>query len=395
VATIVKGHGARVDDKETFVPTGTTVKMYSGFDVDLATSAALVGIASGSFASPVDSATGPNPIANYQLFTQDDRFYAQWVAMGQASSNPIWWVGQDLDDQIRLCNEDGTCDASTGTHDCSGVFGQVHAPEIVLLACRGHVGTEDGGVSTGYGSDAEHPLSEFDSEMDEWFGKFITRATADPDAAEREYDALPQGTQALALASGSGNAFAYGRWVRRYALDDNLDDLFTHFRTNVANVQNIMWWLDNVAPYGQALDAAVARHPGNFKDFVEEVGDPWQAALMARPAISTAIHGVVNAEGETIDWGDFEDRNRDYVKNLGEGAGAAFWQHGETLVIGGQYRSPYGTRILEAGGAEGTLTMVSRGGTLSRGKVQVTGAADQDAFRRAFARLSQKSVEFA
>jgi len=182
--------------------------------------------------------------------------------------------------------------------------------------------------------------------------------------------------------------------VRRYALDDNLDDLFTHFRTNVANAANILWWLDNVAPYGTALDAAVGRHPGNVKDFLEEVGDPWMAGLMARPAIATAVRGVVRAEGETIDWADFEDRNRDYVKNLTEGSGAAFWQHGETLVIGGQYRSPYGARILQAGGIEGTLTMAARGSGLSRGKVQVTGVSDRAAFERAFGRLSQKTVEF-
>src|SRR4051812_39966428 len=118
------------------------------------------------------------------------------------------------------------------------------------------------------------------------------------------------------------------------------------------------------------------------------------AALMARPEISAAVHNVVNTEGETIDWADFEGHNRDFVKNLGEGDGAAFWQHGETLVIGGQYRSPYGTRLLQAGGAEGTITMSARGGTFSRGSVQVSGAGDQAAFQRAFARLSAKTVEF-
>jgi hypothetical protein len=63
-------------------------------------------------------------------------------------------------------------------------------------------------------------------------------------------------------------------------------------------------------------------------------------------------------------------------------------------VIGGRYRRPYGDRLVEAGGGEGTLTMVARGHGLSAGAVEVSGATDQAAFRRAFARLSNKKVKF-
>ena len=393
MATIVKGHGARVDDKMTFAPAGTTVKMYSDFDVNLRTTSALVAITSGQFASPNDSAAPGGDIANYRLYNQDDRFYTQWVAMGAESSNPIWWVGHDLDDEIRLCNEDGTCNKETGTHDCSGVFGRVQAPEIVLLACRGTLGGP-GGSTTEYGSDQDDPLHDVNQDLDAWLARFITRLQADPDAAEREYDALPQGTQALALATGYGEAFSYGRWVRHHALADDLDELFTHLRQNAGKSAAITWLLTNVPAYGTALDDAVRRHPGNVKDFLDANGDPWRSALMARPAIASAIGAVRTAEGPVIDWSEFEDRNRDLVKALAEGSGTVFWQYGDTLVFGGQYRSPYGTRLLEAGGAEGTLTMAARGGALSRGSVEVSGASDQDAFRRAFARLSAKTVRF-
>jgi hypothetical protein len=393
MATIVKGHGARVDDTTTFVPNGTTVKFYSDFDVNLATSSALVAITSGSFASPNDEADEGSDIANYRLYKQDDRFYAQWIAMGGEAKTPIWWVGQDLPDQIRLCNLDGTCDPGSGLHNCTGVFGQVKDSEIILLACRGVLGAH-GGSTAEFGSDEEDPLHDVNADMNEWFGGFISRLQADPDKAEAEYDALPQGTKALALATGYGEAFSYGRWIRRYALDDDLDNLFTHLKQNAAKSGNMMWLVNNVASCGAALDAAVARHPGNFKDFLDTAGDPWRTALMARPAIATAIGTVAAAEAPSIDWAEFQGRNREFVKNMAEGDGAVFWQYDEVLVIGGQYRHPYGAALLEAGGSEGTLTMLERGGVVSRGSVEVSGAADQDAFKRAFGELSAKTVKF-
>lgn len=406
MASIVKGHGARIDETETFVPNGTTVKMYSDFDFNLRTSSALVAIISGNFANPNDEADAGKPIANYKLYKQDDRFIAQWYAMGAEAGSPIWWVGQSLEDGIRLCNEDGTCDPDTGTHDCTGVFGKVTDSEIVLLACRGTydeagTGTLTSAVAAGsateeYGDDDEDPLHDVNADMDAWLKKFVEEdLVTNPTAAEAKFDALPQGTKALALASGYGSAFSYGRWIAKFAADDDMDGLFNHLRQNNANKDSMMWLLDVVPSYGAALDAAAQRHPGNFRDFIRTTGSAWSEVLQKRPAIATAIQQVATAEGPTLKWADFEERNKTLVKGLNEGDGVAFWMHGDVLVIGGQYRSPYGETLLRSGGVEGTLTMTARGGRLSRGDVEVTGPVDQAAFKKAFAKLSSKSVSFA
>jgi hypothetical protein len=115
--------------------------------------------------------------------------------------------------------------------------------------------------------------------------------------------------------------------------------------------------------------------------------EAWSAELKKRPAIDAAVKQVVAAEGPTIAWADFEQRNKTLVTGLKPDDGVSFWQLGETLVLGGQYRSPYGDTLLKAGGVEGTLIMGAAG-------VEVTGVSDQAAFRRAFAKLSSKSVSF-
>jgi hypothetical protein len=397
MTVIVKGHGARMDDTMTFAPTGTTIKMFSGYDLDLSTSAALIAITSGKFGSPNDSAAPGDDIANYELGNQDDGFYAKWYAMGAEASTPIWWVGSDLDDGIRLCNEDGTCDKAAGTHDCSGVFGKVKDAEIILLACRGYVEADDaaGASPNEYGTDTEDPLYDANKDMDKWLTDFMERVKADPTAAEAEYDSLPQGTQALLLSRGDGNAFSLGRWVRYFAEADDMTGLFNHLKQNAGSSGNIMWLLDAAPAYGAALDAAAGRHPGEVKDFIDLNGNPWADALNGRPGIVSALQAVDAAEGTTVlEWEAFVQISTDAVKALGEGDGASFWHLGDVLVVGGQYRGVYGTSLLDGGGSEGTITMLEKGGTFSSGKVEISGATDQAGFKKAFGKLSNKSVKF-
>jgi hypothetical protein len=394
MTSIVKGHGERIDDTETFVPTGTKVMMFSGYDVDLSTTSALVAIASGSFASPNDEAEDGGPIANYELSTQDDGFYAQWYAMGAAASTALWWVGTDLDDGIRLCNLDGDCDESEGTHGCTGVFGQVKDDLIVLLACRGYA-EADGPTATEqlYGTDVKDPLHTITADSNAWMQSFLTRANADPDAAEQEYDALPQGTIALLSSTSWGDTWTRGRWVRTFADADDPEGLVNHLLQNTDGASNVVFLMNHLPAYGAAFDACVARHPAAFKDFIDAEGDPWESLLEARPAFVAALQGIRRAEPD-LEWADFENLNRDYLKTLAEDAGAIFWQLGDTLVIGGQYRTPYGQVLLDNGGSQGTITMAARGTTFSAGEVYVEGASDEAAFERAFKKLSGKTVKF-
>jgi hypothetical protein len=67
------------------------VRFYNDFDVNLATSSALVAITSGTFASPNDEAAEETDIANYRPCQLDDRFYARWIAMGAEAKRSIGW----------------------------------------------------------------------------------------------------------------------------------------------------------------------------------------------------------------------------------------------------------------------------------------------------------------
>ena len=77
MTAIIKGHGARIDDEETFVPQGVTLKFYSDFDVDLATPAALIALLDGAQAPAQEEIVGTGEVGdvnNYILGTQDDGF---------------------------------------------------------------------------------------------------------------------------------------------------------------------------------------------------------------------------------------------------------------------------------------------------------------------------------
>jgi hypothetical protein len=58
MTVIVQGHGSRMDDQTTFVPVGTTLRFYAGFDVDLSLNVALIAIANGAQAPAQDPIIG-------------------------------------------------------------------------------------------------------------------------------------------------------------------------------------------------------------------------------------------------------------------------------------------------------------------------------------------------
>jgi hypothetical protein len=443
-----------VDDVETFVPAGTTVVMYSDFDMNLATPNALVAIVNGRFANPRESVTGPAAIANYQLFTQDDGFVARWLALGGEGGVPIRFVGIDpqLPDQVRLCGDPDAC-AAAGSHQCNGVLAKVVDSQIVLLACRGYVGDADGGMNMEFGSDADDPLSGVTSEMGQWISGFLGRAKADPAAAAREFDALPQGTLALVSTFPALTRWVEARSTADYATAGDVDQAVGQLQSS-GGLAEVVTWLDEVPAYGQAVAALARSQPeafgratmarptvGNalagsaqvqqayfvaigrtiladqgdtaFADWYRQLSPDWRTAMrrddglrqaserlgMDAPSAPTA-RPVTIAD---VDWGVVQAMNERLLKDSDEGESFPYWQRGAQVIIGDQQSAAWRRAVEAANGVDpadgssptGTITMAEKGGTFSRGTLRVTGSTDAAGMRTAIAAFSNKTVEFA
>lgn len=58
MTVIIKGHRQRVDDQTTFVPAGTKLRFYSGFDVDISQNVTLIALATGAQAAAQETIDG-------------------------------------------------------------------------------------------------------------------------------------------------------------------------------------------------------------------------------------------------------------------------------------------------------------------------------------------------
>ena len=82
-------------------------------------------------------------------------------------------------------------------------------------------------------------------------------------------------------------------------------------------------------------------------------------------------------------------------KNLDEGESISFIQTGNIVLLGDNHHNLYYHFVrTQDDFAEGTVTMVEKGGTFSPGEISVTGAGDQAAFKEAIRRFSKKKIEF-
>jgi hypothetical protein len=327
MATIVKGHGARVNDVETFVPVGTTLKFYSDFDVNLSNTVALLALATGADRTPNETIVGTGKVGdvdNYELGQQDDFFIAQWTAISGKCSLPIKWVGKDLDlpDGIKLCNAPDTC--TGGVHSCTGVLGKVKDTDIIVVACRGYVPDDpdedapDSGSEYKYGKDKNDPLRKLDADTDEFVDQILELALKDPAAAEVEVDSLPQGSIAFMVSRMDFDSWQKARHLKDRAQAGDFEQMIGHLKANQEDLDRIMEWLDDIPSYGTAVDKAVIGKMATFADEYEKApSDAVLEALGTRKAI------VIAAKALKSDWQPddkaltaVETKNAANVKNL-------------------------------------------------------------------------------
>jgi hypothetical protein len=296
MASIVKGHGADTDGEDIFIPDGVVVRMYTAEAVDLRTSVALLAMLD-ECGDPGVAITGT--IKNYTLYTQDDRFIAQWYALSGESSLPIWWVGTDIPDGTRLCEDPNrnsddpeavTC-RGQGAHTCSGVLGLVQDSDIRIVACRGSWVEDESDVvtPTSYDTSADGIAALVTGYLAELESGDMARVRQ----AEVDIDTIPQEIMAVMIVRISFTNWQKARWTYEYAAANDLEQMFGQLRSNSANLPGIMEWLDKIPHYGAAVDAVAQAYPEQFVGWLNHYqDDSVRQALLGRPALAQVLEDV-------------------------------------------------------------------------------------------------------
>ena len=348
MTVIVQGHGNRTDDQTTFVPVGTTLRFYSGFDVDLSQNVALIAIANGAQAPAQDPIIGggkKTDVANYQFETMEDQFIARWLTISGETSIPIYFVGNsEIKNKDRLCNRPEACD---GTHTCDGVLGVLkEEKDIVILACRGYTGNKNRTIEQSYGTDAKNPLQRLDLDVTDFVGKILALAKSDPAAVERQVDELPQEHIAMLINRKDFQAWQKARYLKDFAQAGDVKQMIGHLKANEKDLDTtsgdrsitIMKWLEDIPSYGAAVDQsvttnlrAVLRELNGISDSERNV----DSALKSRASIATAITAMRDADFEASkNWKPDDSLLAETTKRNAANVKAMSAEDRETIVAG-------------------------------------------------------------
>jgi len=194
-----------------------------------------------------------------------------------------WWVGTDIPDGTRLCSDPQGCQAPAA-HTCTGVLGLVDDTDIAILACRGVAGQQGADVHTPTAYD--QTSIDFRTRALQYLTQVETGDEVQVAEAEAAVDALGQDEIALLITTFDFQNWLRARWVKEYALSNDLEQLFGQLTSNTADLAYVMPWLNTVPSYGAALDAVATTYPETFLQWLAQANDTVRAALVARPAIA-------------------------------------------------------------------------------------------------------------
>lgn len=390
MSTIIKGHGVDPDGEDTFLPQGVTVRMYSAENVNLDTDVALLALLDDA-GDPGVPITGT--IKNYLLAKQDDRFIAQWYALAGDSNVPIWWVGTDIPDGTRLCEDPNrnsddpeamTCRAQ-GVHICSGALGLVQDTDIAIVACRGTWvpnQPKGGHVATAY----DTTVRGIDALVAEYLTKLSSGDEAQVRQVEDDADHIPQEQLALMIVTTRFAAWQEARWLKEYAKRNDLASFFPQLETSKPRLTQIMKWLNDIPSYGAAVDNVATSYPDTFALWLNKASQEVQKALRTRPAIDTIAQQQADPYTDTmrkpLDNAAVRKRNVEalaaIVADTEPGpARTVQVMQGGGLVLLGDGHDFAAIRSLGKDGKSGTVTFVYN--RFSANELQIAGPVDKAA----------------
>lgn len=148
---------------------------------------------------------------------------------------------------------------------------------------------------------------------------------------------------------------------------------------------------DQSGTLAELWNAAVERldpYQGTFRRDIEEI----QSSAASEPVPMALTR-------DRIDQQVVDSINQSALKSLPEAGGmdsfVEFWMKGDLLLIGEDHPAGY-LAFARDGGTQGQIYMNAKGGVFSRGEllVQGVGGGNQDSFKEALRRFSQKKVSF-
>lgn len=142
MATFLLGHGVLAADRpETIVPQGHTITFYTDVDYDLYFVNGMEAVRSGDASSGSQTYNAGDPVPNYELSRYSDFERALFATVADEAQS-IVYIGDQIPNDIHLCEATDDAMCGGGRHICGGVFGRID-DDIVYLACRGVEGTSD------------------------------------------------------------------------------------------------------------------------------------------------------------------------------------------------------------------------------------------------------------
>jgi hypothetical protein len=371
---------------------------------------------------------GGDEISNHRLHVLNSDQRA-WYAQVDPEDGSCCYAGEHFESGLRLCEdpgEQGQCAQNPdGVHTCGGLFSFTWQDnDLVWVSCRKEV-TESGTLpQLNYGNAVprgqKQPTSEYYDFADQVLAKLNSMSATD---FASYFDSLSAEEKAVVMFKKEIKEWSYRREARNWLAKGATDEDFYAFVAGQGEEAATTYLSDRdlKARFArgkfvrQAREYWQANGEDNFRLYAYRLDAQSRAVLEAYPDMAKALavpdSGAVGdaqrygIDFDEIDWSMVQGINEKVLKDADERAQVPYWQTQGKLLIGMEQPDVY-RKLMErardrASGQEptgqrpnGQITVVSRGGFGSRGKLRVGGRCDQAVVTQWIGAFSKKSVTF-
>jgi hypothetical protein len=379
---------------------------------------------------------GGTQIHNHALhvLTSNQR---SWYAQVDPEDGSCRYAGEDFPDGARLCEDPGPagkCVQNPGhVHTCGGILGlSFQDPNLVWVSCRQDADPKvwSKGQQT-FGSEANDPTNVQTSEFTTFAAAADKRLRDDPANFATFFDTLSDEQIAQLMYKLPIRQWSFQRQARDWLKGGATDEQFYAMVQGQDDTDQGLYLKDPQSGT-KADDLRAAFERGKVvreaREYLEKNGPDNFVIYVNRlfPAKRTIVEGsdlagalqvkgdATSAESQSarfgmtvdeIDWSMVQAVNQKALKDAPDGGQVSFWQlpTGEVLIGKDQQPETY-RKLIElvrdsvanptGNKPNGSIT-VTKGGAFSRGKLQITGATDQEKMRASISKVSDKSCTFA
>ncbi len=382
------------------------------------------------------SHNGGEPIHNHALHVLTNNQRA-WYAQVDPEDGSCRYAGEHFADGLHLCEDpgpDGQCAQNPGhAHTCGGILSMAwQDPNLVWVSCRQDADPKvNSKPQFTFGSEANDKDNVQKTEFVDFATDAETRLKKDPAAFADYFDTLTDEQVSLLLYKLPIRHWTFQRQAREF-LKGATDEQYYAFVEGQDDTDRRLYLND--PPFGpkakdlydsyqrgkvvrSARDYLEKSGAENFRLYLNEMDPNEQQIIAGYPDLAGLLEvdadaGSAEAQSakygmtiDEIDWSMVQSVNEKAIKDTANGQTVPFWQlpTGEVLIGKDQQPETYRKLIelVRDGGAvptgakpNGTIK-VTKGGAFSKGKLEATGATDQDRMRALISDFSDKPITFA